>query len=120
MTESPEPSSAAADPAGRLSEVSRLASLLADRVLSAQIASQPIPKAHIHALLDAAIILEKYEVRLPPLLEQMVETLEDEDAGKPAGTGTGAEEPATEPVEGEEADAKRLAWLFRPFQGTKS
>ncbi|CAA2138446.1 MULTISPECIES: hypothetical protein [Methylobacterium] len=118
MTESPEPSSAAADPAGRLSEVSRLASLLADRVLSAQIASQPIPKAHIHALLDAAIILEKYEVRLPPLLEQMVETLEDEDAGKPAGTG--AEEPPTEPAEGEEADAKRLAWLFRPFQGTKS
>ncbi|KQP47015.1 MULTISPECIES: hypothetical protein [unclassified Methylobacterium] len=118
MTESPEPSSAAADPAGRLSEVSRLASLLADRVLSAQIASQPIPKAHIHALLDAAIILEKYEVRLPPLLEQMVETLEDEDAGKPAGAG--AEEAPTEPVEGEEADAKRLAWLFRPFQGTKS
>ncbi|WP_036265952.1 hypothetical protein [Methylobacterium sp. 10] len=118
MNESPEPSSSASDPAGRLSEVSRLASLLADRVLSAQIASQPIPKAHIHALLDAAIILEKYEVRLPPLLEQMVETLEDEDAGKPAGTE--AEEPATEPVEGEEADAKRLAWLFRPFQGTKS
>ncbi|GJD37594.1 MULTISPECIES: hypothetical protein [Methylobacterium] len=118
MTESPEPSSAAADPAGRLSEVSRLASLLADRVLSAQIASQPIPKAHIHALLDAAIILEKYEVRLPPLLEQMVETLEDEDAGKLAGAG--AEEAPTEPAEGEEADAKRLAWLFRPFQGTKS
>lgn len=117
MNESPEPSSTASDPAGRLSEVSRLASLLADRVLSAQIASQPIPKAHIHALLDAAIILEKYEVRLPPLLEQMVETLEDEDAGTPARTEI--DEAATVPAEGEEADAKRLAWLFRPFQGTK-
>ncbi|MCJ2132287.1 hypothetical protein [Methylobacterium sp. E-045] len=117
MNESPEPSSTASDPAGRLSEVSRLASLLADRVLNAQIASQPIPKAHIHALLDAAIILEKYEMRLPPLLEQMVETLEDEDAGKPSGIGS--EEAATEAAGGEEADAKRLAWLFRPFQGTK-
>lgn len=118
MNESPDPSASATDSIGRLSEVSRLASILADRVLSAQIASQPIPKAHIHALLDAAIILEKYERELPPLLEQMIGKLEDEDAAKPAAADEG-EEAAPEPADGEEADAKRLAWLFRPFKGTK-
>ncbi|KQO49359.1 MULTISPECIES: hypothetical protein [unclassified Methylobacterium] len=118
MNESPDPSANATDPIGRLSEVSRLASLLADRVLSAQIASQPIPKAHIHALLDAAIILEKYERDLPPLLEQMIGKLEDEDSAKPVADRED-EEAVPEPAEGEEADAKRLAWLFRPFKGTK-
>ena len=118
MNRSRDTSSTALDVVGRLSEVSRLAGQLADRVLSAQIASQPIPKAHIHALLDAAIIIEKYERDLPPLLEQMIGKLEDEDSAKPVADRED-EEAVPEPAEGEEADAKRLAWLFRPFKGTK-
>jgi len=43
----------------RLTEVSRLSALLADRVLAAQAADEPVLKAHINALLDAAIILDK-------------------------------------------------------------
>lgn len=58
-----------------LSEVSRLSTLLADRVLAAQAADQPILKAHINALLDAAIILDKYEVDLPAPLGRIVDQI---------------------------------------------
>jgi hypothetical protein len=43
----------------RLSEVTRLATLLADRVLDAQIMSRPIADVQIRALLDAALVLEQ-------------------------------------------------------------
>ncbi|KQP80654.1 hypothetical protein [Methylobacterium sp. Leaf117] len=81
----------------RLSEVSRLSTLLADRVLAAQAADEPVPKAHINALLDAAIILDKYEVDLPAPLGQIIDQIGD----------------------AEDKDAGRLAWLFRPFQRAK-
>lgn len=81
----------------RLSEVSRLSTLLADRVLAAQAADEPVPKAHINALLDAAIILDKYEVDLPEPLGKILDQIND------------AEDRRTSP----------LAWLLRPFQGTK-
>ncbi|GJD74109.1 hypothetical protein [Methylobacterium goesingense] len=80
----------------RLSEVSRLSTLLADQVLMAQAMDRSVPKGHINALVDAAIILDKYEVDLPAPLGQILDQIgnaEDEGAG-------------------------RLAWLFRPFQGT--
>lgn len=82
----------------RLSEVSRLSTLLADRVLAAQAAAEPIPKAHMNALLDAATILDKYEVDLPAPLGRIVDQISD----------------------AEDEEAGRLAWLFRPFQGTKA
>lgn len=80
-----------------LSEVSRLSMLLADRVLAAQAAEEPVPKAHINVLLDAAIILDKYEVDLPGPLAQIVDQISD----------------------AEDKEAGRLAWLFRPFRGAK-
>jgi hypothetical protein len=91
------PSSEKVDTLDRLSEVTRLATLLADQVLAAQAADQLVPKAHINALLDAAIILDKYEVELPAALGQIVDQISD----------------------AEDEEAGRLAWLFRPFQGTK-
>ena len=84
------------DPPERLSKVVRLSTRLADQVLAAQAAEQPVPKAHINALLDAAIILDKYQVALPAPLGQIVDQISDV----------------------EDQEAGRLAWLFRPFQGS--
>ncbi|MCJ2037060.1 hypothetical protein [Methylobacterium sp. J-068] len=95
--------------AERLAEVSRLATLLAERVLAAQAAGHPVPEAHVHALIDAAIVLDKYEVALPPSLARIVDQI---DAAQPAESEAGA-------GLAEEDDAGRLAWLLRPFQGSK-
>ncbi|TXN39597.1 hypothetical protein FV232_22215 [Methylobacterium sp. WL30] len=97
MTSSPE----------RLSEVSRLAGLLADQVLDAQIMSRPILDQHIRALLDAALLLDKHSIPLPALLMQIVHEI-DKDTGRMA---------AAEEVE--QAEVKGMAWLLRPFQGRK-
>jgi hypothetical protein len=56
----------------RLSEVSRLSTLLADQVLMAQAMDRSVPKGHINALVGAAIILDKYEVDLPAPLGQIL------------------------------------------------
>ena len=87
----------AGDLLDRLTEVSRLSTLLADRVLAVQAADQPMLKAYINALLDAAIILDNYRVDLPAPLGQIIDQISD----------------------AEDQEAGRLAWLFRPFQGTK-
>jgi hypothetical protein len=87
---------ASANTDDRLSEVSRLATLLADQVLMAQAMDRPVPKAHMNALVDAAIILDKYEVDLPSPLGQILDQIGD----------------------AENEEAGRLAWLFRPFQGS--
>ena len=62
MTASPE----------RLSELTRLAGLLADQVLDAQIFSRPIPDQHVRTLLSAAFLLEEYDLPFPSLLQQIV------------------------------------------------
>ncbi|MFB8786991.1 hypothetical protein, partial [Pasteurella multocida] len=75
-----------APPAG-LSEVSRLATLLADQTLDAQIKSRPIPDDQVQALLDAAVLLDEYGQELPPLLGQIVHeigTSAPERAARPA------------------------------------
>lgn len=56
----------------RLAELARLAGLLADQVLDAQIFSRPIPDQHIQTLLSAAFLLEEYDIPLPSLLQQIV------------------------------------------------
>jgi hypothetical protein len=81
----------------RLAEVSRLSTLFADRVSATQAAGQPVPKAQVNALLDAAVILDKYEVDLPAPLGRIVDQI----------------------GEAEDVEAGRLEWLFLPFQGTK-
>ncbi|GJD32984.1 hypothetical protein PMNALOAF_4265 [Methylobacterium adhaesivum] len=87
-------------PPRRLNELSQLASRLAERVLSEQDADQSIPEGHIHALLDAAILLDKYEAEMPAALSQIVDQVDD--ASRESDDG-----------------ASGLAWLLRPFQGTK-
>ena len=55
-----------------LSEVSRMATLLAGDVLHAQIMGRSIPDSHIRALLDAAVLLKEHGLDLPPLLGQLM------------------------------------------------
>jgi hypothetical protein len=104
------PANAAALPAG-LSEVSRLATLLADRVLDAQIASRPVLDGHIRALLEAALLLREYDLELPSLLSQVMHGVAESDAQAPAEMQRNAEVT--------EDEAGRMAWLLRPFQGSK-
>ena len=59
-------------PSERLSEAARLAGLLADQVLDAQIMKRPVPEQHIRTLLSAASLLDEYAVPLPSLLQQIV------------------------------------------------
>ncbi len=66
MTASPE----------RLSELARLAGLLADQVLDAQIMGRPVPDQQIRTLLSAAFLLDEYGVPLPSLLQQIVHEAE--------------------------------------------
>jgi hypothetical protein len=87
----------AGDPPERVLEASRLPELLAERVLTAQSGTEPVPTAHINAKLDTAIILDKYEVALPAPLGKIVDQISD----------------------AENEEAGRLAWLFRPLQGAK-
>jgi hypothetical protein len=96
---SDEPAPPTLPPPLRLDELSQLAERLADQVLSAQDAGQAIPEAHIHALLDAAILLDKYEAELPDALNRIVDQVD---------------EARSEAEDG----ASGLAWLLRPFQGT--
>ncbi|MCJ2006059.1 hypothetical protein [Methylobacterium sp. J-092] len=91
----------------RLSEVSRLAGLLADQVLDAQIFSRPIPDQHIRALLDAALLLGEHSIPLPALLMQIVHEVDKETSRM------------TDADVVEQAEVKGMAWLLRPFQGRK-
>lgn len=86
-------------PPARLDELSHLAALLAERVLSEQDAGQSIPEGHIHALFDAAILLDKYEAEMPAALTRIVDQVDH--ASRESDDG-----------------ASGLAWLLRPFQGT--
>jgi hypothetical protein len=96
----------------RLSEVSRLATLLADRVLDAQIMSRPVPDEHIRALLEAALLLKEYGQELPSLLSQIMHGVDKPEADVPPEV--------QQKADAADDDVSCLAWLFRPFQGTKN
>lgn len=96
----------------QLSEVSRLATLLADRVLDAQITSRPVPDGHIRTLLEAALLLTEYGQELPSLLVQIMRGVDKPEAKVPAEV--------QQKAHAADDDISRLAWLFRPFQGTKN
>jgi hypothetical protein len=110
--------------AERLSEISRLSGVLAERVLDAQIMSEPIQDLQIKALLDAALLLEEYAVPLPPLLTQILHEVSDDVFGEGGPDDTA---PTTEldakvgSAEGGEGSAKTLSFsrLLRPFRGSK-
>jgi hypothetical protein len=97
-------------PAG-LTEVSRLAALLADRVLDAQITSRPVPDGNIRVLLEAALLLREYDQELPSLLSQIMH-------GAAAPEVPALVEVQQSAQEGE-SEAGRMAWLLRPFQASK-
>ena len=94
-----------------LAEVSRLSRLLADQVLDAQIMNRPVPDSHIRALLEAALLLREYGQELPSLLSQIMHAVDKPEADVPVEVQAKAD--------AAEDDVSRLAWLFRPFQGTK-
>ncbi|MBY0257608.1 hypothetical protein [Methylobacterium sp.] len=105
MSAAPAPSHRSRDAARRLPELSYLAGRLADRVVEAQVAGEPVPDDHIRFLLDAALLLQEHGVGLPSLLGQIMR---------------GAAEPEIRmPRVDEDDDAGRLAWLLRPFQETR-
>jgi hypothetical protein len=92
----------------RLSEVARLATLVADQVLDAQIMSRPVPDAQIRALLDAALVLEEHAMPLPPLLMQILHEVDEA-----SGPGT------LDAVQGggEQGKATGFTRLLRSFRG---
>ncbi len=101
-------SSGLSAPAG-LSEVSRLATLLADQALDAQIMSRPIPDDQVQALLDAAVLLDEYGQEIPPLLGQIVHEI-----------GSSAPERAVRSAKrADEDEVGRMAWMLRPFRSAK-
>ena len=104
------PESKRADAPDRLSEVSGLATLLADRVLDAQIMSRRVPDGHIRSLLEAALVLREHDRELPSLLKQIMHGISEQRTQDHVEASQSApEDEATE----------RLAWMFRPFQGAK-
>ena len=96
----------------QLSEVSRLATLLADRVLDAQIMSRPVPDEHIRILLEAALLLREYGQELPSLLSQIMHGVDKPEAD--------VAPEVQQKADAADDDVSRLAWLFRPFQGRKN
>ena len=60
------------DQRDKLGEVSSLATLVADRILEAQITERSIPPEQFSALVSAARLLQEHGVPWPPLVEQMV------------------------------------------------
>ena len=92
----------------RLPEVLRMASVLAEQVLDAQIMHRPVPDEQLRALANAALVLEEHGVALPPLLIQVLHEV---------GSDTTAGDEARQD---DEADTSRgLGWLLRPFQGSR-
>ncbi|GJE76863.1 MULTISPECIES: hypothetical protein [Methylorubrum] len=97
-------SSGIAHSPARLSEVSRLATLLADQALDAQIERRPIPDLQLRALVDAAELLDAYGQALPPLLGQVMHEINiGSDRADPRRTGR-------------DDEIGRLAWMLRPFR----
>ncbi|KQT50046.1 MULTISPECIES: hypothetical protein [Methylobacteriaceae] len=86
----------------RLSEVSRLATLLADQALDAQIERRPIPDLQLRALVEAAELLDAYGQALPPLLGQVMHEINTERADAKQAR--------------RDDEIGRLAWMLRPFR----
>ena len=75
MSADPLPAPGASYQPGGISEVSRLANLLAERVLSAHMADAPVPDAHVRALVAAGLLLDEYGQDVPPLLIPIMDEL---------------------------------------------
>lgn len=95
--------------AERLAEIARMAHLLTERLLDNQIMARPVSRDGILALLKASLLLKDYGQAIPPLLNQIVQDLGDEEA-----SGSAVERDDPDPD-----GAEQLAWALRPFQGLK-
>ncbi|GJD97310.1 hypothetical protein [Methylobacterium iners] len=91
----------------RLEQVARLADLLADRILNAQILGREVRDSDILALLEASLLLSGYGQETPPLVVQGVLRL---DAAR-------SDEDAEASDKEERQDIERLAHSLRPQQG---
>lgn len=92
----------------KLGEVARLATLMADRILEAQITNRPIPQEQFNALVNAAWLLQDHDVPWPQLVEEVLH-----EAGRRMNQG----ETAPEAADPEPEDDGALAGLTRFFSG---
>ncbi|AWI90539.1 hypothetical protein C0214_21310 [Methylobacterium sp. DM1] len=92
----------------KLGEVARLATLMADRILEAQIAARPIPQEQLNALVNAAWLLQDHDVPWPPLVEEVLHE---------AGRRMNRAEAAPEAADPEPEDHGALVGLTRFFSG---
>jgi hypothetical protein len=87
--------------AGGMSEVVRMAGMLADRLLDAQIMRKDLPVDQVRALVDAAVLMEERGVPWPPMMAQVLQSVETELRGEDPDHGEA--EPArdeADPAEG--------------------
>jgi hypothetical protein len=73
MSEEPGPAAVIPDQPRSISDISRLAGQLAERVVQAQLFGKRAPEADIRLLMDAAMLLEQYGEELPLLLVPIVQ-----------------------------------------------
>jgi hypothetical protein len=92
----------------KLSQVARLATLMADRILEAQITCRPIPQEQFNARVNAAWLLQGHDVPRPPLVEEVLH-----EVGRRLNQG----EIASEAADLEPDDYGALAGLARFFSG---
>ena len=92
----------------KLDEVARLATLIADRILEAQITGHQIPPEQFTALVDAARLLQEQDVPWPPLVKQVLYE---------AGNRFSDAEAAPDTVDPEHEDKGALASLTRFLSG---
>ena len=106
MSESPTPEANTPDKTDRLAEIARMADVLADRILQAQIMRRPVKESDVLALLEASLLLNERGQETPPLVVQVVQRLY---AAKAA-------EADHETDDEERQDTERLARSLRPFR----
>ena len=88
MSDDPFLAPVAMDPPLGIAEVSRLANLLAERVLAEHMADRPIPDEHIRALSQAAQLLAEYGQDVPPLMVPIMDQLRAGVASQAVGEPT--------------------------------
>ncbi|UIY45626.1 hypothetical protein [Methylobacterium radiotolerans] len=93
---------------GRLSDVLRLCTLLADRALDARIMGRAVPADQAIALAKAARLLQDHGVDWPPLLTQVLHELAAKD-GEP--------DVASEADQSPDVDMQGLTRFFAGFRG---
>lgn len=97
-------------PRERIGELSRLATLAADRILEAQVTDGPLSRELFNALVSAAQLLDDHDVPWPPLVEQVLF-----EAGRRFSEADAAHE-ATDPETAGEGVVANLTRFFSSFR----